>query len=210
MRFTGKFFPNRVASLPDGKPSWFMLYFWTAVVSVGVLCRFVSLVDDVRRRRYQLRTDADGMLSRRTQRSLKKMFVLWKQHVAMPASFNNRCSEPIGWCTVPPRIQSLAIFSFVALNIILCTVDYRITQGNLYWPRELIQWCRYVSDRTGIISLCNFPLIWIFGMRNNVLMWATGWGFGTYNSFHRWVARVSTVQAVVHSLGYTVMVSERA
>jgi hypothetical protein len=41
-------------------------------------------------------------------------------------------------------------------------------------------------------------------------MWVTGWGFGTYNSFHRWVARVSTVQAIVHSVGYTIMVSERA
>jgi hypothetical protein len=34
----------------------------------------------------------------------------------------------------------------------------------------------------------------------------TGWGFGTYNAFHRWVARVATLQAVVHSLGYTLMI----
>jgi hypothetical protein len=66
--------------------------------------------------------------------------------------------------------------------------------------------CRYVSDRTGIISFVNFPLIWLFGMRNNVLLWLTGWDFGTYNNFHRWVARVATVQAIVHSIGYTVLV----
>lgn len=65
---------------------------------------------------------------------------------------------------------------------------------------------RYVSDRTGIISFANFPLIWLFGMRNNLLMWLTGWDFGTYNNFHRWVARVATVQAIVHSVGYTVLV----
>jgi predicted ferric reductase len=67
---------------------------------------------------------------------------------------------------------------------------------------------RYVSDRTGIISLANFPLVWLFGMRNDFLMWMTGWGFGTYNSFHRWVARVATLQAIVHSLGYTLMILE--
>lgn len=43
-------------------------------------------------------------------------------------------------------------------------------------------------------------------MRNNMVMWATGWGFGTYNAFHRWVARVATFQAVVHSIGYTIMI----
>lgn len=43
-------------------------------------------------------------------------------------------------------------------------------------------------------------------MRNNLLMWLTGWDFGTYNNFHRWVARVATVQAIVHSVAYTVQV----
>lgn len=43
-------------------------------------------------------------------------------------------------------------------------------------------------------------------MRNNLLLWMTGWDFATYNNFHRWVARVSTVQAVIHSLGYTILV----
>lgn len=37
-------------------------------------------------------------------------------------------------------------------------------------------------------------------------MWLTGWDFGTYNNFHRWVARVSTLQAVIHSVGYVVLV----
>ena len=65
---------------------------------------------------------------------------------------------------------------------------------------------RYVSDRTGIISMANFPLIWLFGMRNNLVIWLTGWDFGTYNNFHRWVARIATVQAVVHSVGYTILI----
>ncbi|RDW75815.1 hypothetical protein BP5796_06636 [Coleophoma crateriformis] len=50
------------------------------------------------------------------------------------------------------------------------------------------------------------PLIWLFGTRNNVLLWITGWDFATYNNFHRWVARVSTVQAVVHSMAYTISI----
>jgi hypothetical protein len=43
-------------------------------------------------------------------------------------------------------------------------------------------------------------------MRNNLLLWFTGWDFGTYNNFHRWIARIATLEAVVHSIGYTVLV----
>lgn len=63
-----------------------------------------------------------------------------------------------------------------------------------------------MADRTGIISFANFPFIWLFGMRNNVAIWLTGWDFGTYNNFHRWCARISTLEAVVHSILYTVLI----
>ncbi|OAQ61397.2 ferric-chelate reductase [Pochonia chlamydosporia 170] len=43
-------------------------------------------------------------------------------------------------------------------------------------------------------------------MRNNLLIWLTGWNFGTYNNFHRWLARIATVQAIVHSLGYSALI----
>lgn len=65
---------------------------------------------------------------------------------------------------------------------------------------------RWVADRTGIISFANFPLIWLFGMRNNLVLWLTGWDFATFNNFHRWVARVATVQAIIHSILYTMLI----
>lgn len=68
------------------------------------------------------------------------------------------------------------------------------------------QYSRYVADRTGIISLANMPLIWLFGTRNNALLWVTGWDFATYSNFHRWVARIATVQAAVHSVAYTISI----
>jgi predicted ferric reductase len=69
-----------------------------------------------------------------------------------------------------------------------------------------MQILRHVSDRTGIISFANFPLIWLFGMRNNVVIWLTGWDFKTYNNFHRWVGRLAALQAVIHSVGYTALI----
>ena len=74
------------------------------------------------------------------------------------------------------------------------------------FPSTAKQILRYSYDRTGIISFANFPLILLFGMRNNLLMWLTGWDFGTYNNFHRWVARIATAQAIIHSIGYSILV----
>lgn len=63
-----------------------------------------------------------------------------------------------------------------------------------------------MSDRTGTISFVNFPILWLFGMRNNIAMWLTGWDFATYSNFHRWVARIATIEAIIHTIGYLVLI----
>lgn len=52
------------------------------------------------------------------------------------------------------------------------------------------------------MAFANLPLVWLFGGRNNILIWATGWSFATFNVFHRHVARVATLQGVAHSILY--------
>lgn len=187
-----------------------MYYFWLIVVSVGISRHLLSLINNIRQQgRSSLIGPEPLELITTKSHGISGISRLWlKRFITIPATFSNRCSQPYGWCTIPPRIQSLTIAAFVILNIVLCCCNYRLTSGNLYWPERSAQLLRYVSDRTGIISLANFPLVWLFGMRNDVLMWLTGWGFGTYNAFHRWAARVATVQAIVHSLGYTLMIVE--
>lgn len=68
-----------------------------------------------------------------------------------------------------------------------------------------MQTWRYISDRSGIICYANLPWLWMFSGRNNIILWATGWRFSTFNIFHRHIARIATVEAIVHSIGYTVM-----
>ncbi|KAH9866794.1 hypothetical protein J1614_008487 [Plenodomus biglobosus] len=189
---------------------WYMYYFWIIVISMGVGMRLVALINNLRYQEHSYQPiGSEGQRTHRNRNKILNLPRAWlKQYITTPAAFGDRCSRPYGWCTIPPRVQSLTIFAFVVVNIVLCSCSYRLTDGNLYWPEKSAQLLRFVSDRTGIISLANFPLVWLFGMRNDVLLWLTGWGFGTYNAFHRWVARVATFQAVVHSIGYTVMIIE--
>jgi hypothetical protein len=62
---------------------------------------------------------------------------------------------------------------------------------------------RYVADRTGIMAYANLPILWMFAGRNNIFLWATDWSFATFSVFHRNIATVATLQAIVHSASYT-------
>ncbi|UKZ94515.1 uncharacterized protein TrAFT101_009386 [Trichoderma asperellum] len=130
----------------------------------------------------------------------------FKRNVAIPATFGYRCAQNVWWATIPPRIQTITLIIFFLMNAIFSIHGYRIIDESLYFSTPTKQVLRYVSDRTGIISFANFPFIWLFGMRNNVALWLTGWDFGTYNNFHRWCARISTIEAVIHSVLYTVLI----
>ncbi|RYP05445.1 hypothetical protein DL764_003794 [Monosporascus ibericus] len=190
-----------------------MFIFWGVVIAIGLLNRAVMVLGHVTAKKTRgwesiplEEPGGDSIPAASDARSQSRLSIWLKRHVTLPATFGYRNAEPFGWYTVPPRIQSITILAFAIMNIVFCVHGYRVFPGNLYFPRVFTQSWRYVSDRTGIISFANFPLIWLFGMRNNVVMWLTGWDFATYNNFHRWVARIATVEAVVHSVGYTVLV----
>ncbi|KAH7309787.1 ferric-chelate reductase [Stachybotrys elegans] len=171
-----------------------MVLFWAAVAGVGICHRVFTVAS------YRLKTYPSSSPSSVTT---------WFRHaVSLPATFGYRRAQSIWWCTIPPRLQTLTLLAFLFINVLFCIIGYDIFPGNIYYPSVRAQVLRYVSDRTGIISFANFPVLWLFGMRNNVLLWLTGWDFGAYNNFHRWVARIATVQAVVHSVGYTVLILE--
>lgn len=53
------------------------------------------------------------------------------------------------------------------------------------------------------MSYATLSLIWAFATRNNGFLWATGWSYRTFNIYHRHVARVGTLLAIVHSIAYS-------
>lgn len=92
---------------------------------------------------------------------------------------------------------------YVALNVVFSAVSFRSFQPNIYWVSSGFELCEYVGNRTGTLSLVNMSIAVLFAGRNNLLLALTGWSQTTFLTFHRWAARVATVQAVVHSIVYT-------
>ncbi|KAG6010043.1 hypothetical protein E4U21_000485 [Claviceps maximensis] len=176
---------------------WAMIVFWVVVVAVGATNRLMLAISRFLHRYRMYKSTYSFETS------------IWlKRHITIPATFGYRAATEV-WCgTIPLRIQTLTLVAFAVMNILFSVYGYKITPVNLYFPTKTKQILRYVSDRTGIISFANFPVMWLFGMRNNAAIWLTGWDFGTCNNFHRWIARIATLQAVVHSVGYTVLAFE--
>ena len=58
----------------------------------------------------------------------------------------------------------------------------------------------YVLYRSGNLAYIISPLIFLFGGRNNILLWLTNWSHSTFMVLHRWVARVFAVQVLLHSI----------
>ncbi|WRT65682.1 uncharacterized protein IL334_002627 [Kwoniella shivajii] len=135
-----------------------------------------------------------------------RWYTLWRKHVEIPALFGYKHSQACawGWLSVPTRIQGLFIFVYVALNIVFTSVGYTSFYESVYWyGHRDTQLIRYLSDRTGIMCFYNLPLLWCLAGRNDIILWMTGWSYSTLNLFHRWVARIAVLQAIVHSAGYT-------
>lgn len=133
---------------------------------------------------------------------------LWaklQQYIFLPALFGSRRLEPlpghIGY--VPGRTLSIFIVIYVVLNVILSSVSFRNFWPNVWFASVQFEMCEYVGNRTGTLSLVNMSIAILFAGRNNILIAMTGWSQTAFLTLHRWAARVATLQAVVHSIAYT-------
>ncbi|QBZ58280.1 hypothetical protein PoMZ_03225 [Pyricularia oryzae] len=129
-----------------------------------------------------------------------------QQHLVIPPFLGTRRLEPLpgqlGYA--PRRILGISIAFYVVLNVVLCSVSFGSFQPNVYFMSSGFELCEYVGNRTGVLSFVNMAIAILFAGRNNVFIALTGWSHATFLVLHRWTARISALQAVVHSIVYTV------
>jgi hypothetical protein len=96
--------------------------FWGVVVAIGMIHKVIRHMIDI-------------PSSKRLYPSGKQTSWSWvwlKRHIFTPATFGQRCAESFGaWGTIPPRIQSITIGLFVALNVVTSIHGYRLFEGNM-------------------------------------------------------------------------------
>ncbi|KAK9384276.1 ferric reductase NAD binding domain-containing protein [Lipomyces mesembrius] len=132
----------------------------------------------------------------------------FRKYAILPATWGGKHVEPqrisnIPVNVIPTRWQSIVVFVFIVLNIILMFVDMWTVPNNTIYFTQAIMAARNIGDRSGVLGMALFPILFLSGGRNNLLMFFTGWSFETFNVFHRWIGRVMFVQFAVHSWAYT-------
>lgn len=120
-----------------------------------------------------------------------------------PPLVGTRHSAPIlNLIMMPTRGQTIFLFYLVAINIIFCSVGFESRQPNSWFADTAEELRSFVSNRTGALSLVNLVIAVLYAGRNNVLISITDWSHTTFLLLHRWVATISTIQAIIHSIIY--------
>lgn len=89
-------------------------------------------------------------------------------------------------------------------SLILGSICSHRTDSTCRYPTYSLQISRYLGDRAGLLTIAQLPVVFVFAQRNDPLLWITGWSFATFNRFHRWVARMCMMLAIIHSVSYSV------
>lgn len=115
----------------------------------------------------------------------------------------NTTNHPLDIGYIPSRFLSIVIFLFTALNLIFCLLPFQNNWHNIDHVARRTEIAYYFSNRSGVLSFANIALSVLFAGRNNPLMYIGDFSQTSSLAFHRWTARIATVQAIVHSILFT-------
>ncbi|KAE8167398.1 ferric reductase [Aspergillus tamarii] len=132
-----------------------------------------------------------------------KWIARFEAYFLVPPLIGSRHNVPIfNMFNMPTRGQALFIAYLITINIILCAVGIESAQPNAWYASTAREVVTYVSNRVGVLSFANIPLLVLYSSRNNVLLWLTNWSHSTFLLLHRWVAVICVIEACLHSAIY--------
>jgi len=110
--------------------------FWIGAIIIGILFRLIPIIRDSEPKPRPIpineQEEAFAPLTSQVKpRPLDYPSLYLKRFVTVPATFGYKCLQNVGWCTIPPRVESLIILVFIAVNTLLCVTGYPIFVGNL-------------------------------------------------------------------------------
>jgi predicted ferric reductase len=103
---------------------------------------------------------------------------------------------------VPSRALTLLVLCYIALNAVLCAINYPTLTPDTWYISSKKQHTSLIADRLGVLCYANIALTIMFSGRNTPLLWITGCSRSDIITFHRWVARVTAIEGVVHVVLY--------
>ncbi|KAK5995390.1 Ferric/cupric reductase transmembrane component B-like protein [Cladobotryum mycophilum] len=176
---------------------WVVYGFWGLVVLLGTITHawsFISL-----KRSSQPASNAE--VSAGPKKGGLKSWL--NANIFMAPTFNYHHHQTLGWFTIPLRFQSVVIAAYFVMHVIVLATHYTVFENNYYYKTNKGQVLRYLSDRLGHLMSASMPFVFLFGGRGNLLLFATGWSYRTFNIFHRWVSIILTIEGIIHGVAFS-------
>lgn len=98
--------------------------------------------------------------------------------------------------TLPSRFHTIILLVYVCTNLAYCAaLDYSNPRAEC--------WAEF-RGRTGSLAVLNLIPTMIFAFRNNPLIWILRVSYDTFSLLHRWTARIVIIEAIFHTIAWTV------
>lgn len=99
---------------------------------------------------------------------------------------------------------NVILFAAHTIQTVLSTaLSYSVELPNAYINDSYLLTLDLIGYRLGIIAFSLMPLVFIFGLRNNPLCFLTGLSQAQFITYHKFVAIVMCIEALVHSAVWT-------
>lgn len=188
---------------------WIQYAFWALVLVVVTGYRLVELIYTALCLSDSAFEEDGNTKWKARPRAFTTCSSIWRNQIVLAPTLGRRIQRTLGWLTGGTRLQAITILCYIIIHIAIVSVRYPTMEENIYYKSREAQRLRYVSDRLGVLMSSSLPFIWLFGTRNNFFLWATGLSFSTMQIFHRWVAIVFSIEAIIHGSCFTAYYFER-
>ncbi|AGO12005.1 AaceriAGR328Cp [[Ashbya] aceris (nom. inval.)] len=166
-----------------------VLVYWISIVGLGTIYNLLNKF--VPRQIVSLKKTTNNALVRKCRQTL-----------TIPALFGMRHSEHNAWGEIiPTRLESLILAGFFTLVVLGAALGYRSVPGNVAYTNRTGEMLSAVGHRTSTILIYLVPFTFLFGTRNNVLLWLTGWKQSTFFAFHKTMGHILIFLALAHFVG---------
>ncbi|KAI9765635.1 MAG: hypothetical protein M1839_005407 [Geoglossum umbratile] len=104
-------------------------------------------------------------------------------------------SRAVNVGTLPSRLELLFLASYFATNIVFCVI-------NIPFASSFTDAALTLGRRTGSLSVVNMIPLFLMAGKNNPLIKLLGISYDTFNLYHRWLGRIVSLEAVVHTFAH--------
>ncbi|KAF5210733.1 hypothetical protein E0198_003617 [Clavispora lusitaniae] len=101
------------------------------------------------------------------------------------------------------RLNVIVMFLSLVQTVLSTALSYTVELPNVYMTQSYFLTLDLIGYRSAILSFSLMPVCYIFGLRNNPFTWMTGLPQAEFIKYHKFVALIFSLEALVHSSIWT-------